>query len=533
MKKLLIIDDVYGESADCDEITSMGLSGTYKVFVSTSLSENDVYAPSVALRDAMDVEPDIILLDLIFGIEELPTPTGISILEKLREWNPVVPIVMFSESDPWNNPTSNDPGYLRKSIEIGANGFISKQQGLEVAGQILREDIDDMKAYFLYGNSLEIREVRRKVALASFVYKGNVLLSGETGTGKNNAARMIHRLSVRRGEKFCSHVCTEESLIESLLFGRKKGAFTGAHQDEPGWIETAGSGTLFLDELQVVRTSTQTKLNQVIQDNDYNRVGATTVKKSECRFIFAVNEDPVKLIEQGRLNRDFHSRIAESCIEIPPLRDRPSDIPIIAKHLVGRLKEREDLRGLRGEYIDDSELEQLSRLELRGNVRELNAILGGAFIESSTEIQPKEYDGRISISVGGGNSDSSSDGLSSNDPSTCVEFVRDSAARDLVLLQLRFAVQARRAIEAERSRGWPVRWKNALFPKHSHQSTRAISAFLRRLTDEGLAFPHWQEDEEFIRLFKELTSGFDNDFVSYCCQNDQVMLEKLKDEAEP
>lgn len=209
----------------------------------------------------------------------------------------------------------------------------------------------------------------RRLAMADV----QVLIYGETGTGKELFARLLHDNSARASEPFIVLNCAAlpEPLFESTLFGTVKGAFTGA-QDRRGVLESAQGGTLFLDELNSMPLSIQGKLLRVLQEKTYSRVGSNAVSNADVRIISASNENPAVLIERGGMRPDLMYRLQVGYLEIPPLRDRKADIPLLAEAFV---KKHTKLSNNRIQRINPAVMERLKRHHWPGNVRMLENIL--------------------------------------------------------------------------------------------------------------------------------------------------------------
>lgn len=193
-----------------------------------------------------------------------------------------------------------------------------------------------------------------------------VLIQGETGTGKELLARFIHTLSRRRGARLVTHNCaaTPDGLLESELFGHKRGAFTGAWYERKGLIEEANGGTLFLDELGDASLGFQARLLRVLQDGQFKRVGENNMRRSDFRVVAATNKDLNVSVGEGKFREDLYYRLNVFYIYLPPLRERPEDIPALAKHMVEK-------HGGQGKEISQGSLEALCRYDWPGNVREL------------------------------------------------------------------------------------------------------------------------------------------------------------------
>lgn len=206
----------------------------------------------------------------------------------------------------------------------------------------------------------------------------SVLLLGESGTGKELVSQTIHMASERNDRPLVTLECSglSESLIESELFGHKKGAFTGANLDKPGLVEHADGGTLFLDEIGDVSLATQIKLLRLIESKTFRRVGSTEVRTSDFRLICATHHDLKKLVDLGKFRLDLFYRINVFPIHIPPLRERISDIPELARYLLRH--EAEEL------HISNAALNKLEQHNFQGNIRELRNIISRAAVICNT-----------------------------------------------------------------------------------------------------------------------------------------------------
>ena len=223
--------------------------------------------------------------------------------------------------------------------------------------------------------------------LSSLIYKvartnATVLILGESGTGKELVARAIHQLSERRNKSYIAQFCGSipEGLLESELFGYKKGAFTGAVNDKKGLLEVSDGGTFFLDEIGEIPFSVQAKLLRAIENREIIRVGDTSVRKINIRLIAATNSDLQKLVEGGSFREDLFYRLNVFPIALPPLRERNGDIPILTKHFLKQFK-NEDV------IIDSEALKKLEDYNWPGNVRQLiNVLQRAAIISESNKI---------------------------------------------------------------------------------------------------------------------------------------------------
>ena len=204
--------------------------------------------------------------------------------------------------------------------------------------------------------------------------KSTVLLCGESGTGKSMIARAIHESSQRAGAPFVELSCGSipETLLESELFGHVKGAFSGAHADKAGRFEAADGGTLFLDEINSASPAMQLKLLRVIQERTYERVGSNDTRSADVRIVLATNQPLEGLVERGTFRQDLYYRINVISIDLPPLRERVSDIPALSEHFL-EIQGRELTKSLLG--FDSDAMAAIAAYHFPGNVRELENVI--------------------------------------------------------------------------------------------------------------------------------------------------------------
>jgi len=234
-------------------------------------------------------------------------------------------------------------------------------------------------------------ELARKVAGTD----ASVLISGESGTGKELIAQFIHHHSRRASRSLVpiNAAALPEPLLESEMFGHRKGAFTGADRDKPGLLETANGGTLFLDELTEMPMSLQAKLLRVIQDGVVRRVGSETADAVvDVRFVSAMNRDPEEAVKQGLLREDLYYRLRVVPIKLPPLRKRLEDIPILATHFLTHYWQRHRQAGDRAPRLSEESMAFLRSRPWKGNVRELQNVIEHVAVLAEPDhlIQPDE-----------------------------------------------------------------------------------------------------------------------------------------------
>ena len=335
-------------------------------------------------------EPDLVVLDL-----RMPGMDGLEVLEAIREKDRDLPVIMITAH-----------GTIETAIEAmkrGAYDFITKPFDIdELKIKIFRairmkslirevsyhrdEISKAMDGYFTETKSKKMAEVYELVEMASKT-DSNILITGESGTGKEVIARMVHESSPRRHKPLVAVNCAAipETLIESELFGHEKGAFTGAVKAKPGKFELAAGGTLFLDEIAEVSPAVQVKLLRAIQEKSVERVGGIRTINTDVRLITATNKNIKDAMESGQLREDLYYRLNVVNIDIPPLRERKSDILSLATHLLAQKKKTVGQASI----SDEAEMALVSH-DWPGNIRELENCMERALIVSGNgEILPK------------------------------------------------------------------------------------------------------------------------------------------------
>lgn len=266
---------------------------------------------------------------------------------------------------------------VEKGIRIGAMEIARDVTKLE---KLIRENMNkksDTRYSFdsIIGSSDEIKDV---IAASKRATRTNssILIIGDTGTGKELFAQSIHNGSTRSSKPYISQNCAAlpDSLIEGLLFGTKKGAFTGAIE-RPGLFEQAEGGTLLLDEINSLNPALQAKLLRSIQEKTVRRIGDTKDRKIDVRIIATINEDPIDAISEGRLRKDLYYRLSVVSLFIPPLRERKKDIPDLIRFFIEKYNQ---LFGMTVKAIDEKVLNSFNQYDWPGNVRELEHLIEGA-----------------------------------------------------------------------------------------------------------------------------------------------------------
>jgi DNA-binding NtrC family response regulator len=272
-----------------------------------------------------------------------------------------------------------DPSRLRILLQKA----VERQETLREV-KLLRRQLREQGSFGrIIGNSPSIRAVYRTIEQAAPT-NASVLIWGESGTGKELAAQTIHELSPRASFPFVAINCAAipETLLESEIFGHEKGAFTGAHDRRTGVFELAHRGTLFLDEIAEMQPATQVKLLRVLQERSFRRLGGRQEQTVDVRVIAATNHNPTEAVRNGRLREDLYYRLNVFAIEIPPLRDRREDVPLLIQRFLNEFNATNE-KAVRG--VDQAAMQILEQYPWPGNIRELRNVIERATILTDTE----------------------------------------------------------------------------------------------------------------------------------------------------
>ncbi len=334
-----------------------------------------------ALQSLQETAVDLVISDL-----RMPELNGIELLHQLRAMDNNVPFIIMTAHGTIESAV--------ESMKLGACDYIQRPFDIEAlelsisrilaTGEILRQN--DFLRHELerewegfVGDGASMQSVYERIRLVA-PNKTTVLITGETGTGKELVARAIHRISPRRDKLFVPVNCAAipSDMLESELFGFEKGAFTGAHKERIGKFELAQGGTVFLDELADMPVALQAKLLRVLQESVIERLGGNRVIPIDIRVIAATNKDPMAAVAANQLREDLYYRVNVFSIELPPLRNRKEDIPALIHHFITELSRG----GSSTPTISAKALSHLQQYAWPGNVRELKNVMERAIVLS-------------------------------------------------------------------------------------------------------------------------------------------------------
>ena len=391
----------------------------------------DVETASSAEEAMEKLDSDAI--DLVITDISMPEAGGMAVLEKALSVNRNLPVIMITAYASTTNAV--------EAMKKGAYDYITKpflvdeiRLTIEKALERLQDKAelkrlkDEVAESFSLGDLLGRSEsmlnlfaMIRKVADS----RSTALITGESGTGKELVAKAIHYLSGRKDKPFLSINCgaMPEQLLESELFGHQKGAFTGAYADKKGLLELSSGGTFFLDEVGEAPLSVQVKMLRVLQEREFKRVGGVTDIKVDIRIVAATNQDLEKLIQEGKFREDFFYRIDIIHINIPPLRERKEDIPLLASRFIKKYSQ-DNKRKIR--TISSEAMELLEKYQWRGNVRELENTIERAVVLAPGDVIEKEH---LTDEVRGVESGDSDDTIEIPDSGVDMDFLVEEMER--------------------------------------------------------------------------------------------------------
>ena len=363
--RILVVDDV---AAMAEQYAyDLRRLGGYRAGIASSGKE--------ALAALVEDEVDCVILDL-----EMPGMDGFEVLRRMRERKIDVPVIVYTGTGDYER--------CAQAIRLGAFSFIDKAESMQRVVQEVKhaleqrnlvQEVKTLRARTdadtaLIGESAVMRKLREEIRRLAPI-PSPVLILGESGSGKELVARDLHNFGPNPKAQFVAVNCAAlpESLVESELFGHERGAFTGADRARRGAFEQAGKGTLFLDEIGELPLPAQAKLLRALEAREITRLGAEKSTTVDARVLAATHRDLDDDVAEKRFRQDLYFRLNVHVLFVPPLRDRPTDIPLLAEHFLDTLCAR---FGMRRKSIDEDAMQLLTRYDWRrNNVRELRNIV--------------------------------------------------------------------------------------------------------------------------------------------------------------
>ncbi len=376
--KVLIVDD--------EEIVRKALTKVIKKINAIPVNAKD---GKEALRALKRNSFDLILLDI-----RLPDIDGISLLKEIKKRYPYIDIIMITGYPSIESTV--------ECIKLGALDYLVKPFTLNKIEATLLKVLSESEIFYkdeeclpidssrvIIGKSPPMKKLFRKIFKVAAT-DSTVLITGESGTGKELVARAIHAYSNRKEKEFVAVDCSAlvETLLESELFGHVKGSFTGAYQTKHGLLELANHGTFFFDEISNLSPNIQAKLLRVIQEREFMKIGDYKKIKVDIRIISASNKDISKAVEKGEFREDLYYRLSVVPINLPPLRERIEDIPLLVDHFLKKISKK-----IKREppEVSKETMEILKHYPWPGNVRELEHVIERILILEDTDIIKPEH----------------------------------------------------------------------------------------------------------------------------------------------
>ncbi len=344
-----------------------------------------------ALQVLRETPPDLMLTDL-----KMPGMSGLELMRAARTVDPDLEVIVMTafgtvetaveamKEGAWDFVTKP----LRRSDIVRAARKALEKRNLVTENRALRDELARAYPEDVIGRSAPMRRILEEARqVADSV--ASIFIAGESGTGKGMLARYIHKASPRRDKRLVTVNCAAlpETLLESELFGHEAGSFTGAQGKREGRFDLARGGTLFLDEVTEMSPQVQVKLLRVLQDGEYERVGGTRTLQADVRVIAATNRDPEKAIADGALRADLFYRLNVIRIDLPPLRERREDVPLLAQHFLSIYAQR-NRRAVQA--ISPEAVQALQAWDWPGNVRELENAIERAVVLTRDEVMGLE-----------------------------------------------------------------------------------------------------------------------------------------------
>lgn len=384
MEKILIIDD--------NKLIRKTIKETLSKVGYTVIEAEDGEAGLHLVRSE---HPDLVITDF-----QMPGIDGLDVLSEIRKLNVAIPVIVLTAHghvvltiksiqlgafDFLEKPI--DPFQLKSTVQLALNSVKTSNSLKEVVCEDISSD-SMPKDNTIVSKAPQMKEIFKNIGRIS-MNKVNVLIQGDTGTGKELIARLIHFSGITRDKPLVVVNCNAltESLLESELFGHVKGSFTDSIRDKKGKFELAGEGSIFLDEISEISLNIQVKLLRVIQELEFEKVGGEATIPMKARIIAATNKSLEKLIEQGKFREDLYYRLKVFTINLPPLRKRKEDIRDLVIHFLHKLNKQLNKNVIK---IGEGVIEMLQQHYWHGNVRELKNTILQAIIMSKNDVLEKE-----------------------------------------------------------------------------------------------------------------------------------------------
>jgi len=341
-----------------------------------------------AVEKARSFRPAVVVADLV-----MPKLDGLDLLKELHQQLPEVPVIILTGHGSIDSAIAATRAgahdYLTKPVDLDRlqlliEKALQNRETMREVGQLRRRVKELWGVGRLIGRSTPMREVMHLIELAA-PSAASVLITGETGTGKEMAARTIHELSSRARGPFVAVNCAAipETLLESEIFGHERGAFTGALERRTGCFELADGGTLFLDEVGEMAAATQAKFLRILEEGVFRRLGGKTEIRVDIRLLTATNKEPMAAIRDKSFREDLYYRLNVFTIHLPPLRERPDDIPLLVEAFIEEFNAKYD-RQIKA--ADEAVLKALQGHSWPGNVRELRNTIERAVVACAADL---------------------------------------------------------------------------------------------------------------------------------------------------
>ena len=380
--KVLIVDD---QTAILESLSMFFLEKGYETLTADDGKEG--------LEKFESEQPDLVILDI-----RLPDINGIDLLKKMKGIHDPVFVIMitaFHDMEPTIEAMKYGAyDYIHKPIDINeleasVNKVVEALKLRDKLSIYLNDQKIKYKLDTIVGESKPIQQIFKLIGLTCS-NRATVLIQGESGTGKELIAKAIHYNGILKDEPFVSINCSAlvETLLESELFGHEKGAFTHAVYTKKGKFELAGHGTIFLDEVGELPLNTQVKILRFLQEKDFERVGGEKTIRSDARIIAATNKNLAKLVGEGSFREDLFFRLKVVTINVPPLRERKGDIPLLVAFFLQKICQELHKKP---RHISKNAMDKIMQYDWPGNVRELENVIMRAVVLSRETIITEDH----------------------------------------------------------------------------------------------------------------------------------------------